>query len=71
VQTVLSDPEIALTKEMSANDIEDWDSLNHIQIVVAIEKKFDIRFNAAELVAYDTIGALVDAIDGKLVNKTA
>lgn len=71
VQSVLADESIRLTKEMTATSIDDWDSLNHIQIVVALEKHFAIRFTAAELVAYDTIGGLVDAIDAKLDSKNS
>lgn len=66
VRDVLDNPRIALQPQMTARDIEGWDSLSHIQIVVALEKHFGVRFTAAELVDLSTIGDLARAIDGKL-----
>lgn len=62
---VLDNDEIELTMEMSANDIEEYDSLAHIQLVVAIEKTFGIRFNSSEIVTWKSIGDMVDCIASK------
>jgi acyl carrier protein len=46
---VLDDPGITLTPQTTADDVEGWDSLNHIIIVVEIERRFGIKFQAAEM----------------------
>lgn len=63
---VLDNDDINLSSETTADDIEEWDSLNHIQLVVAIEKKFKIRFNASEIQSWKNISELVAGIQDKL-----
>src|SRR3954447_12829375 len=48
-QNVFGDDEIALKDEMTAADIDGWDSLAHINLIIAVEKRFGIRFAAAEI----------------------
>lgn len=62
---VLDLDEIALTEESSANDIEEWDSLSHIQLIVAIEKVFAIKFTSLEIMKWKNVGEMVDSIIGK------
>lgn len=62
---VLDNDEIELTLDMSANDIEEYDSLSHIQLVVAIEKLFGIKFTAKEIMTWENIGEMVDCIASK------
>jgi acyl carrier protein len=56
VGEILNDKSIHLKYETTANDITDWDSLNHIEIIVAIEKYFKIKFNFAELQKFKNVG---------------
>ena len=63
---VLDNDKIKLTPETTASDVEDWDSLNHIQLIVAIEKKFKIRFNSAEINSWKNVGEMCAAIDKRL-----
>jgi len=63
---VLDNDAIELKYETKANDVRDWDSLNHIQVVVAIEKHFKIRFNFAELQKFKNVGEMCDNIAVKL-----
>ena len=46
----------------SAQDIEGWDSLAHIRLVVAIEKSFSLRFSAAEISDIENVGRIVELI---------
>ena len=63
---VLDNEEIILTKETTANDIDEWDSLTNIQLVVAIEKYFRIRFSSNEIQSFKNIGELSLSISKKL-----
>ena len=56
------DDEICLTDATSAEDIEDWDSLEQINLVVAIQDAFGIKFNIEEVNAMKNVGEMADAI---------
>jgi acyl carrier protein len=63
---VLDDTSITLNESTSANDIESWDSLNHIRLVVATEKQFKVKFTSAEMRSWKTVGDMVKNIIAKL-----
>lgn len=64
---VLDDDDIVLSRETTANDIEEWDSLNHIQLVVAIEKHFKIKFTSSEIQNFKNVGEMCAVISTKIL----
>lgn len=61
-QDVFDDETIHVTDATTADDVEDWDSLEHINLVVAIENEFGIKFNMGEVTTMKNVGEMVDKI---------
>ena len=59
---VFDDEEIELTDSTTADDIDDWDSLNHITLIAAVEKEFGLRFTMGEVSGMKNVGEMVDII---------
>jgi len=62
----LDNGNIVLTEATTANDVAEWDSLNHIQLVVEVEKAFGIRFSSREIQTWKNIGEMIDSISAKI-----
>ena len=60
------DEEIELDDETTADDIEDWDSLNHITLMAAVEDEFGIRFTMGEVSGMKNVGEMVEIIKRKM-----
>jgi Acyl carrier protein len=65
-QNVFDDDSLKISDETTANDIEDWDSLEQINLIVAIEKKFNIKFDISEVGKMQNVGKMVISILGKV-----
>ncbi len=63
---VLDNPDIVLTDTTEASDIAEWDSLNHIQLVVAIERAFKLKFTSREIQSWKNVGEMCNALKEKL-----
>lgn len=61
-QDIVDDKNVMLNRETTAQDVEDWDSLNHITFIVAIEKHFKVKFTSAEIRSWKNVGEMCDAI---------
>ena len=59
---VFDDDELVIETKTTANDIDGWDSLTHIRLVISIEKAFDLRFTAAEISELENVGEMVELI---------
>ena len=62
---VLDNEDIVLEDVTTADDIEEWDSLSHIQLIVAIEKHFQIKFTSKEILSWQNVGQMIDTISTK------
>jgi acyl carrier protein len=63
---VFDDPGIVLTPETTADDIDGWDSLSHVNLIMAVESRFEIRFKPKEVLSFKNVGDLARCIEGKL-----
>ncbi len=66
---LFDDDTIVLNPGLTAADVPDWDSFNHINLIVAIESRFGIKFQTAELESMHTVGHLADLIQVKLATQ--
>ena len=63
---VFDDDELVLTEATTADDVDEWDSFNHINIIVATEAGFRVKFQTAEIEGLKNVGHLVALIQRKL-----
>ena len=66
---VLEDDSLELTPETTADDVDGWDSMNHIFIVVELEKRFGVKFQAAEMEELKNVGELASLVKQKVAKK--
>lgn len=59
---VFDDESIEVNDETTSDDIEDWDSLEHINLIAAVEQEFGIKFNMGQVVTMKNVGEMVDII---------
>ena len=62
---IFDDEKLIITEEMSANDIEDWDSLAQINLIIAIEKEFKVKFRLEEVSNLKNIGEMLELFSKK------
>lgn len=61
-QDVFDDDTLAIHPEMTARDVDEWDSLKHITLVLAVEKAFQVRLKAAEVGALENVGQMIELL---------
>ena len=65
-QDVFDDPSLEISDKTTANDIEDWDSLTHIRLIIAVEKKFGVNFITKDIKSLENVGDFINLISKKL-----
>ena len=65
-QDVFDDEELTVTRDTSAPDVEGWDSLAHVSLIVAAEQRFGVKFRTAELESLRNVGHFAQLISSKL-----
>jgi acyl carrier protein len=63
---VFDDPSLTLREDMTASEVEGWDSLSHITLIVSIERSFHIKLTLAEIQRLNDVGALIRLIHQKV-----
>ena len=63
---VFDDDTIIVNDNTTSNDIEDWDSLEHINLIVAVEQEFNIKFKRNEVITRKNVGEMVDIIISRI-----
>ena len=66
---ILDNDDLVILETSTADQVEEWDSLSHIQLVVAIEKHFKIRFTSSEITNFKNVGEMCDGILKKLSSR--
>ena len=64
-RVVFDDETIAIRPELTADQVEDWDSLNNIRLILSIEKSFGIKFSAAQTANLKNVGELAELVRTK------
>ncbi len=62
---VFDSPDLVIDRATTAEDVEDWDSLTHINLMVAVEREFKVKFTTAEVTRLQNVGDLIDLIAKK------
>lgn len=57
---------LVLTEETTAEDVDGWDSLSHVQLVAVMEDAFGIEFSSREILSWDNVGNLISSIQKKI-----
>jgi len=65
-QNVFEDPNLVVNPQTTARDVENWDSLMHIQLIVAVEKHFGTRFGVGEIEKLQNVGDMIALVESKL-----
>lgn len=66
---LFDDDNIVATPSLTAAEVPEWDSFNHINLIVAVEARFGIKFQTAELESMRTVGHLADLVQAKVAAK--
>lgn len=66
LREIVDDETVVLTDASTAEDVDGWDSTNHVRLMIALESAFNIRFDTDEIVAPETVGELTTLVQSKL-----
>jgi acyl carrier protein len=65
-RTVFDKPDLVLRDDMQAKDVEGWDSLNHVTLIMTIEDEFNVKFTTKEVMGFQNVGEMLTCLRGKL-----
>ncbi len=67
-QDIFDDDSITVSASTTADDIEDWDSLEHIRLIAAVERRFGVRFKMGEVSSMKNVGEMVSIINERITH---
>lgn len=65
-QEVFDDDNLTIDASTTSGDVEDWDSLSNVRLIIAVERAFGVRIKASEVAQLDNVGSLADLVAQKL-----
>ena len=66
---VFDDGSISVSRQTTADDIEDWDSITHMNLIMAVELEFGVKFSARQMMTFKNVGDLFDAVAEQAAGK--
>jgi acyl carrier protein len=66
---VFNDPDLEITEDTTAADVAEWDSFNHLSLIMAIEDEFSVSFTTQEIGKMARVGDLIKVLESKLIQK--
>ena len=66
LRDILAQPQLMITEQTTADKVERWDSINHVNILMTIERTFKIRFSLGEIKQLRDVGEMINLIEKKL-----
>lgn len=69
IHGVFDDESLVISESTSQNDIEEWDSLAQIRIILLLEREFSIKFDVEKIGAYSTVGDIFNAVKDSIVGR--
>ncbi len=63
---VFDDDNLVIFDAMQAKDVQGWDSLNHVTLIMAIEEAFDVKFTTREVMGFQNVGEMLECLQRKL-----
>jgi|SaaInlStandDraft_1057018.scaffolds.fasta_scaffold719029_1 acyl carrier protein len=67
MRDIFDDDELIISNDTTAEDVDDWDSLTHISLVIAIEKKWSIKFSHGEIEEVKNVGEFLNLLNKKII----
>jgi acyl carrier protein len=62
---LFNDDQLVISRQTTAKDIEDWDSVMHVSLIIQVEKEFGVRFSSSEVARLQDVGELIDLVESK------
>jgi acyl carrier protein len=63
---VFDNDDMVISRDMTAHDVEDWDSLRHMDLITSVEHEFNVKFTTKEILGLKNVGEFLNILEGKL-----